>query len=407
MFGIVSPADWGLEPAQTPALQPWRQFDVDAEDWEERARQATYHWLMHNWMEDDGAFAGHYSALRKEYEPPQLTNLIAPWHLMAAYDRYGDDELLHKAKRSADWLYGNLVETHPMSMVVGGVRDAWRPEEIWTKFTAEFVIQSLGLYMRLQDDEYLRRALQSVRFLIQAEVHDHACEFDHVSQRWVPRGWQSFGRIIEAFLELYEVTRDNRWLGRALSWGEYSLTLQAPDNCFYLINGEYYNTDLAADELRAFTFLYERTHLPQFLHAAVDFANWHIHAQRPDGAWLLTIDRWSRPVSDYVGPGDVPNIAIAFLRLHHATDDPHYIEAALKAIKYVRDRQAVPGSDQPYGEDENTHWGLWSWDPYYDYSMSGDQITHFVRGIWFALDYLASLSPEQTQSCTEYLKGKV
>nr|NIP28756.1 hypothetical protein [Phycisphaerae bacterium]NIX32569.1 hypothetical protein [Phycisphaerae bacterium] len=357
MYGIISPADWGLKSADGQSLQPWGQLGIDASDWEERARQATYHWLMRNWNEGAGAFNGHYRVAEHAFQEPQLTNLLAPWQLMAAYDRYEDADLLHKAQRSADWLYAHLVETHPMSMVVGGVRDAWRPEEVWTKFTAEFVILNLGLYTRLQEEEYMRRALESVRFLVQAELHDHATKYDHQRQRWIPRGWQSFGRIIEAFLYLYEITQDNRWLGRALSWGEWSLTLQAPDSAFYLINREYYNSDIAADELRALTFLYEQTRLPQFLRAAERFADWHLQNQRPSGAWLLTIDRFSRPVSEYVGPGDVPNIAMALLRLHRATGEPRYVASALKAMKYVLTRQVTPGSSQPYVEDENALWG--------------------------------------------------
>lgn len=406
MYGIISPADWGLQPMKEQSLQPWGQLGIDAANWEERARQATYHWLMRNWREEEGAFSGHYRAVEQIFQEPQLTNLLAPWQLMAAYDRYEDEDLLHKAKRAADWLYAHLVETHPMSMVVGGVRDAWRPEEVWTKFTAEFVILNLGLYTRLQEEEYMRRALESVRFLLQAELHDHSTKYDHQRQRWIPRGWQSFGRIIEAYLYLYEITQDNRWLGRALSWGEWSLTLQAPDSAFYLINGEYYNSDIAADELRALTFLYEQTRLPQFLTSAQRFADWHLRNQRPDGAWLLTIDQFSRPVSEYVGPGDVPNIAMALLRLHRATGEPRYLKSALKAMEYVLTRQVTPGSLQPYVEDENVLWGLWSWDPYYDYTMSGDQVTHFARGLWFTLDYLASLDPEQAQAIVRALDGK-
>jgi hypothetical protein len=353
---------------------------------------------MRNWREEEGAFTGHYRAVEQTFEPPQLTNLIAPWQLMAAYDRYGDSELLHKAKRAADWIHTHQAETHPMSLVVGGVRDAWRPEEVWTKFAAEFLILNLGLYKRLHDEVYMRRAIQSVRFLVQAELHDHATKYDHQQQRWIGRGWQSFGRIIEAYLCLHELTEDNRWLGRALAWGEWSLTLQAPDNAFYLINGEYYNSDLAADELRALTFLYEQTRLPQFLLAAQRFADWHLRSQRPEGAWLLTIDRFQHPVSEYVGPGDVPNIAIALLRLHRVTDDPRYAASALKAMRYVLSRQVTPDSGHPYADDENVLWGLWSWDPYYDYTLSGDQNTHLTRGIWFSLDYLASLRPEQIQA---------
>jgi hypothetical protein len=404
MYGVISPADWGLNPAEKEHLEPWEPLGVDADDWEERARQATYHWLMRCWWEDQGAFAGHYRAVNQYFEPPQLTNLLAPWQCIAAYDRNGDESLLHKAVRAADWLNEHTTETHPMSLVIGGVRDAWNPEEVWTKFTAELIILNLGIYFRTQEGEYLRRAVQSVRFLHQAELHNHATKYDHEHQRWITRGWQSFGRVIEAYLCLFEVTGENRWLGRALAWGEYSLTLQAPDNAFYLINGEYYNSDIAADEIRALTFLYEQTKLPQFLSAAQGFADWHLQTQRPDGAWLLTIDRFSNPVSEYVGPGDVPNIAIALLRLHHATDDPRYLAAALRAMRYALTRQVVPGSAHPFADDENVIWGFWSWDPYYDYTMSGDQITHFARGIWFVLDYLSSLDSKRAQEIIEVLE---
>ena len=345
-----------------------------------------------------GAFAGYYRVADHAFEAPQLTNLIAPWQLMAAYDRYGDGGFLDKATQAANWVYQNMVETHPMSPVVGGVRDAWQPEEVWTKFTAEHVTLNIGLLQRTEYTEYLRRAIQSARVLVQAGLHDHATKYEHQEERWVTRGWQSFGRIIEAYLSLYRVTRDDRWLGAALSWGEFGLSKQAPDGGFYLINDEYYNSDIAADELRAFTFLYELTGLSQFRLAAERFADWHLSSQRPDGAWLLSVGRFGNPVSEYVGPGDVPNIAIALLRLHWALGDPRYLASALKAMRYALTRQVVPGDAQPFSEDEGAQWGYWSWDPYYDYTMSGDQVTHLVRGLWFMLDYLATLQPDHVEA---------
>jgi len=401
MYGIISPKDWGLEPATAEALDRWREVGVDPADWEERARQATYHWLMRNWREEDGAFASNYSAPERPFAPPQLTNLIAPWQMMAAYDRYGDESLLGYATRATDWLYTNFVETHPMSVVVGGVRDAWREEEVWAKFTAEYLILCLGLYERTDEREYLRRAIQSARSLIQAQLHEHAVKYSHTSQMWVTRGWQSFGRVIEAFLYLHQVTQDNAWLGAALNWGEFGLTLQAPDGGFYLINGEYYNSDVAADELRAFAFLCEHTRLPQFKRAGERFAAWHLRLQRPEGAWLLTIDRFANPVSEYVGPGDVPNIAIALLRLHRAVGNPSYLVSALRAMRYALTQQVTPGSDHPHSDDENVMWGYWSWDPYYDYTMSGDQITHLARGLWSTMDYLATLEPDVSELVIE------
>lgn len=395
MYGIISPRDWELAPADTRSLGAWLHLGVVGDEWEERGRKATYEWLMRNWREETGAFAGHCRIAEGCFEQPQLTNLIAPWQCMAAYDRYGDGDLLQKAVRAANWLHAHMVETHPMSVVVGAVRDSWCPDEVWTKFTAEYVILNLGLYVRTHNEEFMRRAMQSVRFLMQAELHDHAPKFNLKEQSWVNRGWQSFGRIIEAYLYLYEVTGNNRWLGRALAWGEYGISLQAPDSSFYLINQEYYNTDLAADELRAFVYLYEQTSLPQFLWAAQRFADWHLQTQRADGAWLLTVDRFGNPVSEYVGPGDIPNIAVALLRVHKATGEPRYLAGALKAMRYAVGQQVVPGCNHPHADNEHALWGYWSWDPYYDYTMSGDQVTHFARGLWFTIDYLASLPAEQ------------
>jgi len=402
-YGVISPKDWGLERAQECALDAWMAVGLDARDWEERARQATYHWLMRSWREDLGAFSGHYNAIHHAYEDPQLTNLIAPWQCIAAYDRYGDGTLLSKARRAADWVYENMTETHPMSVVVGGVRDSWEPDEVWTKFTAELIILNLGLYLRVPDNELLRRAIESVRFLVQAERHGHACKYEHREEQWVARGWQSFGRIIESYLCLYEVTQDSRWLGRAVAWSEYALTLQAPDDGFYLINTEYYSTDIAADELRSLTLVYELTHLPQLRTAAERFADWHLRRQRKDGAWLLTIDRFDNPVSEYVGPGDVPNIAIALLRLHGVTGESAYLISAFRAMRYALTQQVTPDDDSSYANDEDAVWGYWSWDPPYDYTMSGDQITHFARGIWFILDYLATLDRQESNRIVSML----
>ncbi len=406
MYGIISPQDWGLKPAGGTSLPVWTALGVALDEWEERGRKATYQWLMRSWREDEGAFSGHCRLPDGYYEPPQLTNLIAPWQCLAAYDRYGDEELLRKAERAAQWMYSHLVETHPMSIVVGGVRDSWCLEEVWVKFAAEFVILNAGLYARTQVPEYLRRAVQSARFLVQAELHDHATKFNLKQQVWIQRGWQSFGRVIEAYLYLAEVTGDEQWSKRALGWGQFALTLQAPDGGYYLINDEYYNTDLAADELRALVMLYERTQRAEFLEAARRFAGWHLEHQRPDGAWLLTSDRFGNPVSEYVGPGDIPNIAVALVRLHRATGELCYLASALRAMQYAVSQQVIPGCAHPYADDEKALWGYWSWDPHYDYTMSGDQVTHLARGLWFLTDYLASLTPEETAAATAAVKAQ-
>lgn len=396
-FGVISPRDWGLAPATAQALAAWARVGLDGGGWEERARQATYHWLMSNWRDEVGAFAGHYKAIPRVYEDPQLTNLIAPWQCLAAYDRYGDETLLNKAQRAADWLYAHAVETHPMSVVMGGVHDAWRPDELWTKFTAELVLLNLGLYARTQATAYRNRAIEGGGFIIQAERHGFACRYELHEGRWIVRGWQSFGRAFAALVSLHEATGDEHWLMHAIAWADYALTLQAPDGSFYLIDDEYYNTDLAADELRALIEAYELTGRAEFRSAAERFADWHLQTQQADGSWLLTSDRAGNVVSPYVGPGDIPNIAVALLRCHRVTGERQYLLSALRAMRYALAQQLTPADDTPFARDPNALWGYWSWDPRYDHTMSGDQITHFARGVWFTLDYIGGLDADEAQ----------
>lgn len=387
-IGVISPQDWGLPVASatTPELIPG--LGVARAELEKRIHATTYQWARHHFNEQAGAFYGFYSAPEKRFEPPQTVNLIAPWQFIATYDHYGDKALLQKAERAAEWFYRHFVVTHPMSVVIGGVRESLPAGELWTKFAAEFVVLNVGLYTRTNDSRYLERARQSAMFLIQSTRHNFAPKYDTSLGTWREKGWQSFGRVIEAFLLLADLTTEHSWLDLALQWGDYGLSLLAEDGGLYLIDDDYFNTDIAADELRAFVFLYELTGRADFLAAAEKFAAWLLAHQREDGAWPLTIDRDGNIVVPTVGPGDIPNIAIAFLRLHMVTGQIHYQEAALRSLHYSLLVQVQPGSGQPYCEDPNVQWGFWSWMPYYDYTISGDQATHHVRGFLFALDYL-------------------
>ena len=391
-IGVISPQDWGLARAAT-APDPLPGLNLTAAELEQRIHACTYQWAQH-FDQEAGAFYGFYSAPEQRFEAPQTVNLIAPWLLLAAYDHYQDAELLRQAERATDWFYRHFVVTHPMSVVIGGVRESLPEGELWTKFAAEFVLLSAGLYTRTNKALYRERAEQSAMFLIQSERHGFAPKYDTRLSEWRAKGWQSFGRVIEALLMLAEVTDDQAWQARALKWGDYGLTLLAADGGLYLIDDEYFNTDIAADELRAFTFLYELTGRADFLNAAERFAGWLMKHVRQDGAWPLTIDRDGNVVVPTVGPGDIPNIAIAFLRLHHITKTPEYMAVTLKALHYSVTVQVLPGSDQPYSDDPNVQWGFWSWMPPYDYTVSGDQATHHVRGFLFLLDYIGQFGRE-------------
>jgi rhamnogalacturonyl hydrolase YesR len=392
-IGVISPQDWGLPVALVTSEEPVPGLDASLAELERRIRANTVKWLPRQFDDEVGAFYGFYRAPDRYREPPQTVNLIAPWQCLAAFDRYDDEWMLEMARRAADWFYHHFVASHPMSVVAGGVRIGEKPHELWTKFSAEYIIGALGLYDRTEDEMWLERAQQSGRYLIQAARHNHAARYNLSTGRWTGSefGWQSFGRAVEACLLLERASGDPAWRTRAEDWGQFGLSIQAADGCFYLIDEEYYNTDIAADELRGLTFLYELTDDPAYLEAAQRFADWHLAHQRKDGAWPLTVDCDGNVVVPTVGPGDVPNIGIALLRLHAITGDERYRKAALRCIHYSLTTQAVPGSRHPYLDDHRVQWGFWSWDPPYDYTMSGDQSTHHVRGMMFLLDYLAHI----------------
>jgi uncharacterized protein YyaL (SSP411 family) len=312
---------------------------------------------------------------------------------MAASDRFGDESLLAQAAQALDFYRRHFTVSHPMSVVAGGARDGAAPAEVWTKFTAEYVIGALGLARRQVGEGWLEQAEAGGRFLTQAARHGFSPRYHLDSGRWDGGdfGWDSWGRAVEACLLLCQQTGEISWLELAQRWGEHGLAIQEPDGGFYLIDREYYNTDLAADELRGLAFLFELTGDQRYLQAAEQFADWHLARQKSNGSWPLTIDRDGNVVVPTVGPGDMPNIAVALLRLHHLTGRDDLLVAALRANEYSLSMQILPEQEGPYVTDPAILGGFWSWDPAYDYSVSADQATHHVRGMMFILDYLGSL----------------
>lgn len=404
----VSPQDWGLTSTRDREEAPLlARLGLSKSDLENRAHRNTCEWLPRQFAEDAGAFHGYYALPSRYFSPPQTTNLIAPFQLLAAFDRYGDEWLLQKARRCSDWLQFNMVETHPMSLVLGGVRDNIRPGQLWTKYTADYVTQNVALYKRLPDDELLARAVRSSKFLLQSQNHRFCPKFDHEFENWVSRGWQSFGRVVAALIALYDVTGDRDWMERAVNWAEHGRGLQADNGCFYLIYDTYYSSDIAADEIRALLTIGWRTRRQEFIDAALAFADWHVDHQLPDGSWPLSVDRWGVTVGEYVGPGDVPNIAISLLMAHRATGNLKYLVSAVRALHYSLGQQFVPVEGAPFSDDPNACWGFWSWDPKYDFTMSADQSTHHVRGYWFFLDYFYTLDQQTQEALAKAVEQKL
>ncbi len=142
-------------------------------------------------------------------------------------------------------------------------------------------------------------------------------------------------------------------------------------------------------------YLYEVTKEKRFLESAEAFAQWLLQHQREDGAWPIGIDDEGEICAPNIGPGDMPNIALSLLRLHWNTHEEQYLQAALQAVRYGMAMQALEDGRYPlHLEDPNVKWGFWSWEPLHDYSLSGDQSVHHIRGMLFSADYIGHLCHE-------------
>jgi hypothetical protein len=269
----------------------------------------------------------------------------------------------------------------------GGVRDGFEPHELYVKYTADALTAVLALRARRPREEYDLHVTQYHNFLKRARQAGFAATYDTATHAWRDRGfaWRGFGGPVLAYLQAHASLGTDVFRSEALAWAEYGLTQLEDDGAMYLLDGEFWNSDLTALELRAWVHAFEATGDTRYLEAARRYAAWIIARQRPDGAWPIGIDRDGEICAPNVGPGDMSNIAISLLRLYIVDGGDERLDAAVRAVRYALGQQLAHTGDKYY-EDDAARWGFWSWDPPYDYTLSGDQIVHHVRGIMAVAD---------------------
>jgi Highly conserved protein containing a thioredoxin domain len=395
MFATISSREWGLSRPEGDGLDRVRQaLGIGYDELETRWRSAVYEFVLHCYEPEAGALRHSYFAGTRTWSPPDNGNFLMAISFLAMYDRYQDPEALGRAQACVNWAYANCVETQPMFTWQGGVRDGFRPNELYLKYTSDALRVSLALQARGAAADLDVPIAQYHNFIKQCRTNGFAGKFDTTTYRFSDRGfvWNAFGGPSIAYLQRFEATGDERHLEHARAWADHGLTGQAANGSFYLIDDAFWNSDLTALELRSLVFLHEVTGDERYLAGAIRFADWLLDIQRDDGAWPLGIDRDGEVCAPNVGPGDTPNIAISLVRLHMATSERRYLDAAVRAIRYSLSMQAVDGGKYPrHLDDPSVRWGFWSWDPLYDESLSADQAVHHVRGMMIVADYLGTV----------------
>lgn len=395
-FEVMTPIGWGLAvPCGNGAKKVEEAFGEGYEELLSRVRNAIYEWMDKTlYFPEVKALKHYYRADNHEYGGFDSGNFLMAQNYIVAYDVFDDAQMLEKAENCFFWAYRNCTEIHPMFTWQGGVRDGHKGNELYVKYTGDAFLAANALYRRTRKPEYLFYIKQFHNFFKQAKKAGFKYKYNTDTYKWSDAGyvWRSFGFPIVAYLELYELTGEKKYKDEAVEWGEHALSVQAENGCFYLLDGMFWNSDLTAPDLRGLVFLYEVTGEKKYLDAACRFADWLVKVQGEDGSWPIGIDMDGEVCAPNIGPGDMPNIAISLIRLNMHVDCDEYLKSIVKAIKYSLSLQAVEGGRYPlHLDDPKVKWGFWSWDPLYDYSLSGDQSIHHIRGILFASSYMASL----------------
>ena len=392
MYEMINPKEWGYKAPSLKGSQKIKEIlGEDFESIKERIINCVYLFLDRLYDENEKGLRHYYRADNKFISELDNGNFLMALNYLVIYDMNGDKTMLEKAENCFMWGYENVTETHPMFTWQGGVRDGFKPNELYIKYTGDAFLTCNALYKRTKNEKYLFYIKQFHNFFKQGKKAGFKYKYDTNTYIWSDTGfvWRAFGFPVISYLELYEITKDEKYLHEALEWGHHGLTLQAEDGGFYLIDGEFWNSDLTAPELRSLVYLYEITKDKKFLQAAEGYADWLLKHQRDDGAWVIGIDKDGEECAPHVGPGDSPNIGISLLRLDQHVDHNRYFDSAVKAMKYSLALQAVEQGRYPlYLDDEHVKWGFWSWEPLMDYSLSGDQSVHHIRGLLFMSYYI-------------------
>lgn len=394
-FATVVPQDWGMPPASfdgDPLVE--RALGVAPERLRARLVHALRDFVGGLYDEDVGALRHYYRPDVQYLSEFDSGNFLMALNFLVLHDLESDAEALTRARSCYDYAMEHYCDRHPMAFWQGGVRDGFRPAELWVKYTGDAAWLAAALYRRTRDDAYLFDLRRFHNFFKRAREAGFAYTFDTHRYAWRRTGnvWRAFGFPLTAYLELFEATDDPHYLSEAVNWGRHGLSLQEENGSFLLIDGQFWNSDLTAPELRGLVNLWEVTGDDAYLRSAVRFADWLLERQRPDGAWPLGIDRDGEVCAETVGPGDPPNIALSLVRLHGATGDDAYLRSAIRAVRYGLSMQACEEGRYPeYLTDSRAKWGFWSWEPLHDTSLSGDQSIHHVRGALFLVSYLRVL----------------
>ena len=120
---------------------------------EERARNCVTCFLETLFDPEEKGLRHYYRADQKYYSELDSGNFLMAVNYLTIYDMTGDPHLLERAEDCFHWAYNHATETHPMFTWQGGVRDGFKHNELYVKYTGDAFLICIALYRRTKKEE--------------------------------------------------------------------------------------------------------------------------------------------------------------------------------------------------------------------------------------------------------------
>lgn len=158
----------------------------------------------------------------------------------------------------------------------------------------------------------------------------------HLLHGWLPPYPETTGYIIETFFDYFHLTGKDKVKSRAINMADWLISIQNSDGS---IMDSYFKKKMVFDTGQVIFGLikaYEETSNEEYLAAAINAGNWLIRVQEEDGSWKKFAVN-NIPHTYYT------RVAWSLARLHNATSETKFLEAALKNIRWAISRQEENG----------------------------------------------------------------
>ena len=168
MYETIFPTGWGLErPSSSEAV--YKALGATVEELEERAKNCVYSFLETLYDPEEKALRHYYRPDIHYYDKLDSGNFLMAVNYLTIYDLTGDPFLLERAESCFRWAYTHTTENHPMFTWQGGVRDGFKSNELYVKYTGDAFLTCTALYRRTKKEEYLFYIKQFHNFFKQAK----------------------------------------------------------------------------------------------------------------------------------------------------------------------------------------------------------------------------------------------